>query len=171
MGEAKERALALVRGEPLPQDRHRCPRCFSRRTVIEMGPPMGLSHVPTHYGVCADCKTLWEAFPADWKHDVVEGSPCDNCAFSGKSPESEDREAWRELLAKLKGGNEFKCHKGAPMIIDAEAGTIEFDAQWVTRHGRMCAGFLKAMQTWPDWLAKHLGSVEIHGVDMGAGPG
>lgn len=168
MGEAKDRVRALVAGEPWPQDRHRCPRCHGRRTVVAVGEPMGLSHVPTLYGTCADCKTLWEAFPADWRHDVVEAAPCDNCAFAKGSPESEDREAWRQLLAQLKAGQEFKCHKGAPMVIDDAAGTIEFDALWVRRHGRMCAGFLKAMQAWPDWLGNRFGvdavsSGEQHG--------
>ena len=171
MGEARDRARALARGEPFPQDRHRCPRCRSRRTVVAKGEPTGLSHIPTLYGTCVDCKTLWEAFPADWKHDAVEGSPCDNCAFRQGSPEAEDREGWRELLAKLKAGGTFNCHKGAPMIIDEASGTIAFDEAWVTRHGRTCAGFLKAMQQWPDWLEKRFSRPTITGIDWGAGPG
>lgn len=117
---------------------------------------MGMSHVDTRLGVCADCKTFWEAFPVGWKHDVVEAAlaneACDNCAFAKGSPESTDREGWKALLEALKSGREFKCHKGAPILMDAETGTIEFDAAWVNAHGRTCAGFLKAMWAWPDWL-------------------
>lgn len=156
MGDARQRQQALAFGQPWPEDRSRCPSCHSRRTAASMAPAMGLSHIPTLMGVCADCKTLWEAFPPDWKHDPVEASPCDNCAFAKGSPESEDREAWRSMLAKLRMGQEFRCHKGAPIIIDNEGNFIEFDAAWVNRKGRMCAGFLRAMQQWPDWLERHV---------------
>jgi hypothetical protein len=152
MGEARRRREGLAWGQPLPQDYHRCPRCFSRRTVVETAPAMAMSHVPTLMGVCADCKTVWEAYPADWEHDAVAAQPCDNCAFAKGSPESRDRDGWRDLLTELQAGREFRCHKGAPLIIDTEAATIEFDEAWVQRHGRTCAGFLRAMQKWPDWL-------------------
>jgi hypothetical protein len=152
MGEARRRHQALVCGQPWAEDLHRCPRCRSRRTVVEQAPAMALSHVPTQMAVCRDCEAVWEAYPADWKHDAVEGSPCDNCAFGKGSPESTDREGWLELLAKLRDGQEFKCHKGAPIIIDQAAGTVEFDERWVRQHGRTCAGFLRAMWQWPDWL-------------------
>ncbi len=153
MGEAKRRADALAWGHPWAQDLHRCPKCRSRRTVVEQAPPLALSHVSTLMGVCADCKAVWEAYPADWKHDVVAAEPCDNCAFAKGSPESQDREGWLELLAKLRAGGTFNCHKGAPILIDVEAGTVEFDEAWVQRYGRSCAGFVRAMQQWPDWLA------------------
>jgi hypothetical protein len=156
MGEARLRAEALARHQPLPQDLHRCPKCAGRRTIVEMAQAMAMSHIPTLMGICADCKTVWEAFPPGWKHDVVEGEPCDNCAFAKGSPESQDREEWRSLLAKLRMGQEFKCHKGAPLIIDLETGAAEFDEAWVLRYGRMCAGFLRAMQQWPDWLDNYL---------------
>lgn len=162
MGDAKRRAEALAFRQPWPEDLHRCPRCSGRRTAVEKGPPMGLSHVPTLYGVCADCKTLWEAYPPDWKHDAVEAQPCDNCAFAKGSPESADRDGWVALLASLKAGREFKCHKGAPIHLDTEAGTVEFDEAWVNRHGRTCAGFLKAMQKWPDWFKNRFGQALGH---------
>lgn len=152
MGEAKTRRDALRRFEPLPEDLHVCPRCRGRRTVTERARAMGLSHVPTLMAVCADCKTVWEAYPPDWSHDVVGAEPCDNCAFRPGAPEHEDRAEWKAMLAKLKAGQEFKCHKGAPIIIDAEAGTIEFDAGWVNTHGRTCAGFHRAIMTRPGWF-------------------
>lgn len=161
MGEARSRRLALTHGQPWPQDFHCCPVCRSRRTVVEPAPPLALSHTPTLLGVCGDCRAVWEAFPADWSHDAVEASPCDNCAFAKGSPESQDREGWRSLIAKLKHGGEFKCHKGAPIKIDTEAGTIEFDEAWVQRHGRSCAGFVRALQAWPDWLEHRLAGTHV----------
>jgi len=155
MGDARRRAQALIHGQPWPEDRHRCPRCRSRRTLVSEAPAMGLSKIPTLIGVCAECETLWEAFPADWEHDACAAEPCDNCAFRAGSPESEDKDGWRSLLVKLKHGQEFKCHKGAPIIIDKAASTIEFDEAWVRQHGRTCAGFVRALQRWPDWLENH----------------
>lgn len=122
---------------------------------------MALSHVPTMFGVCADCRTMWEAFPDNWSHDAVEADPCDNCAFAAGSPESADRDGWRSMLAKLRFGQEFRCHKGAPMVIDNEAGTVEFDAEWVNKHGRSCAGFVRAMQQWPDWLDHRFSTTHV----------
>lgn len=114
---------------------------------------MALSHIPTLYGACADCEAFWEAFPPGWSHDVCEAEPCDNCAFGPGSPETRDRAAWRDLLAKLKSGQEFRCHKGAPIRLDKAALTAEFDAQWINTKGRACAGFHQAIMTNPAWFA------------------
>ena len=157
MGDAKRRQQALAFGQPWPEDMHRCPACFGRRTAIAPAEAMGLSHVPTRYGVCADCKSFWEAYPDDWQHDAVGAEPCDNCAFLAGSPEAGDREGWLELLSKLRDGGAFSCHKGAPILLDRDAGTVEFDAEWIRRKGRTCAGFLRAMQQWPDWLERRFG--------------
>lgn len=113
---------------------------------------MALSHVPTLFAACADCETLWEAYPPGWSHDVCEADPCDNCAFAQGSPEATG-DGWKELLRKLRAGEEFRCHKGAPILIDQEASTVEFDAGWITRHGRTCAGFHRAIMTKPAWFA------------------
>lgn len=161
MGEAKRRREGLAWGQPLPQDYHRCPSCKGRRTLVERTAPMGLSHVSTLMGFCGDCKTIWEAFPPDWSHDAVTAAPCDNCAFAKGSPESSDRQGWLELLAKLRAGGSFKCHKGAPILFDHEAGTVEFDAAWVNRYGRSCAGFVKIIAAWPDWLGRHLSVAHV----------
>lgn len=161
MGDARRRAQALAYFQPWPEDFHVCPACRSRRTSVALAPALGLSHVPTLVGVCGACKAMWEAYPADWEHDAVEAGPCDNCAFAKGSPESADREGWLSLLAKLRMGHEFRCHKGAPVIVDLAASTIEFDADWVNRHGRTCAGFLKAMQQWPDWLERRYSVLHV----------
>lgn len=161
MGDARNRARALAAFQPWPEDFHVCPKCRGRRTAAAPAPALALSHVPTLMAVCADCGAVWEAFPPDWSHDAVEASPCDNCAFAKGSPESTDREGWKSLLLKLRAGNEFKCHKGAPLIIDVAAGTIEFDEAWVQRHGRSCAGFVRALQAWPDWLDNRLAGMHV----------
>lgn len=152
MGDARRRAMALAHGQPWPEDFDRCPACRGRNTRVADGPAMALSHVPTRYGVCADCETFWEAYPAGWSHDVCEAAPCDNCAFSKDSPEIAG-EGWKTLLTELRNGGEFRCHKGAPIRIDNPAGTVEFDAGWTARHGRTCAGFHRAIMTRPAWFA------------------
>jgi len=156
MGAAKLRRDAIAAGQPWPEDFHLCPRCRSRDTKVEMMIPPGLSEIPTLVGVCR-CGAAWEAYPADWSHDAVEAQPCDNCAFRAGSPESRDKEAWRAFLADLRTGREFRCHKGAPILIDREALTIEFDADWIRKHGRTCAGFVRVLQSWPDWIARRIG--------------
>lgn len=166
MGEAKARRTALARGQPLQQDRHVCPRCGSRRTVVAPMPArLAMSHVETPVGVCGDCKVFWEAYPATWSHDAVEADPCDNCAFAPASPEIRDREGWRLLLAELRAGREFKCHKGAPILLDGDGGEIGFDEAWVRSKGRTCAGFLRAMHKWPDWLRNRYPDLDWDGTD------
>lgn len=118
-----------------------------------MAPPMALSHIATLVGVCADCEAFWEAYPPGWSHDVCEATPCDNCAFAPQSPEIRDRASWRALLAKLKAGEEFRCHKGAPIHLDKTTHTAEFDAHWINAKGRTCAGFHRAIMTRPEWFA------------------
>ena len=162
MGQAKLRAEARAMGQPWPQDLHRCPKCASRRTLVTTADPMGLSHVATRWGVCAECRCAWEAYPDDWTGDVVAATPCDNCAFAPGSPELADRAGWQSMLAKLKLGAEFRCHKGAPMIVNQETGADEFDEAWINAHGRSCAGFVRAMQQWPDWLEqRYSGPVHV----------
>ncbi len=156
MGEAKTRRQFLAIGQPSRRDLDRCPTCFSFHTVkapIESNDP----ETRTTFAGCMDCGALWEAFPPDWSHDAVEAEPCDNCAFRPGSAEIADREGWRDLLAKLKAGSEFKCHKGAPIRFDPDALTREFDEEWIRTKGRTCAGFLRAIQHWPGWLEAHFG--------------
>lgn len=161
MGAAKDRRVAMAFGQPDKRDMNRCPVCRSWRTVIAPAPAMAMSHIGTPHGVCADCKTVWEAYPADWSHDAVEAPPCDNCAFAKGSPESADKNGWRELLAGLKSGREFKCHKGAPILINEATSEIGFDEGWVQRKGRTCAGFVRAMQRWPDWFEKRYPGLRV----------
>jgi hypothetical protein len=159
MGYAKLRRDALRRRQPLPEDFHVCPTCRSRDTRVAMMPAkLAMSHAPTLTGVCVPCGTFWEAYPPGWTHDVVGAEPCDNCAFRPGSPESQDKAEWKSLLAKLKAGGMFNCHKGAPILL-GEDGSISFDERWVQLFGRTCAGFHRAIMTRGDWLENRLGGL------------
>lgn len=164
MGEAKRRAEAY--GEARP---HRpplvCPRCKSIRVETTALPSTGMSHRPTKYALCKECATVWEAYPDDWCEDVVGAEPCDNCAFRPGSPEQANPAKWKHLIGILRSGGEFRCHKGSP-ILGLDPGKpreqereIEFDKDWVQRHGRKCAGFMRLVwsmrEKGEDWLARH----------------
>lgn len=170
MGEAKRRFEAYA-SATLHRPPRVCPNCKSiriERTTLE---PAALSHRPTDYDLCRACGTVWEAHPEDWCEDVVGAEPCDNCAFRPGSPEQADPEGWRELVAKLKSGNEFKCHKGAPILGLAEQRPlpngnfeVEFDPDWIKRRGRNCAGFMRLVwamrEKGEDWFARRYGPID-----------
>lgn len=138
MGEAKRRSDARYSAKPYRPPRV-CPNCKS--IGIERKTLPGINGLMTDYDMCRECATVWEAYPINWCEDVVGAEPCDNCAFRPGSPEQSDPAAWKELVAKLRSGNEFKCHKGAP-IEGLDAGKPEFDEQWIRDRGRLCAGFM-----------------------------
>jgi hypothetical protein len=175
MGAAKRRAEAYASATPHRPPRV-CPKCKSVRISRATLPPTGLSVRETEYDLCRDCGTVWEAYPPDWCEDVVGAQPCDNCAFRSGSPEQEDREGWTYLVDILRSGGEFRCHKGAPILglmkVPAKA---EFDAAWVQKHGRKCAGFMRlvwAMEAkGEDWLARHLEFCGAPGFDCPPPPG
>jgi hypothetical protein len=155
MGNAAKRRTALMLGQPWPEDLHVCPRCDFRDTVLKGPHTTPLSAIPTMMAGCPKCLAIWEAFPDGWEHDAVAGQPCDNCAFAINSPEIQDREGWKALLKSLKAGNEFRCHKGCPIVVVTEASgaeTIGFDLPHMERKARTCVGFLRAMRKWPNWL-------------------
>lgn len=152
MGEAKARADAKAAGRAWRMDL-RCPVCRGREIDRAHERSMAGSDVKTDVAHCRSCNAIWEAYPADWAEDVVGALPCDNCVFRPGSPEIRDRAGWKELLATLKAGGDFRCHKGAPMHVDLATMTAEFDAAWIQKHGRTCAGFHRAVMTRPGWLS------------------
>lgn len=177
MGEAKRRREARFEAKPYRPPRV-CPKCKSisiERTTL---PPSGLSHRETDYDLCRECGTVWEAYPLNWCEDVVGAEPCDNCAFRPGSPEQNDPEGWRKLIEMLRAGGEFRCHKGAPIngILDRKPGKtpstceVEFDNDWVQKHGRRCAGFMRMVwamrEKGEDWLARHVEFCGAPGYDM-----
>jgi hypothetical protein len=172
-GEARRRAEAHAHGRPYRPPRT-CPRCKSIRISRTALPATALSNRPTDYDLCRDCGTVWEAYPDDWCTDVVGAEPCDNCAFRPGSPEQEDAAHWRWLIGLLRAGGQFRCHKGAP-IDGLEKGEVQFDADWVGKHGRSCAGFMRMVwamrEKGEDWLAKHGEFVGAPGFDCEGPPG
>lgn len=176
MGEAKRRAEAYASATPHRPPRV-CPKCKSIRIERTTLPPTGLSARETLYDLCRECGTVWEAYPDNWCEDVVGAEPCDNCAFRPGSPEQTDREGWAALIDTLRAGGEFRCHKGSPIlgITDGRKpnadGTVsvEFDKEWVQRHGRKCAGFMRLVWAMnakgENWLERHLEFVGAPGYD------
>lgn len=139
MGEAKRRLEASMEGKPYRPPLV-CPECKSIRVRVRRLDAKLMSHVPTEYALCGACNAVWEAYPKDWCEDVVGAVPCDNCAFTAGSPEQADSEAWADLVAKLRAGAEFQCHKGAPIVKDDEGG-LRFKMEAI--RPRWCAGFAR----------------------------
>lgn len=100
----------------------RCPKCASRKT-IHVSPPAELlgKFYADKLEVCVNCKAIWEPFDpvqlldADRPTTSSFREPCDNCAFRPDSVEQRDPEKWAELMASLKSGGRFYCHKGVPI--------------------------------------------------------
>jgi hypothetical protein len=172
MGEAKRRRDAFASATPHQPPRV-CPNCKSIRIEHTTLPATALSHRSTAYDLCRDCATVWEAYPDDWCEDVVGATPCDNCAFRSGSPEQQNPNEWRALIAELRAGGEFRCHKGAPIL-----GVLEdkptFDTAWVQRRGRKCAGFMLLVwamhEKGEDWFARHIEFCGAPGYDLPIDP-
>lgn len=177
MGEAKRRREAFWSAMPYRPPRV-CPNCKSIRIERTTLPPTGLSHRATAYDLCRECATVWEAYPDDWCEDVVGADPCDNCAFRSGSPEQQDPKGWKTLIDALRAGQEFRCHKGAPIkgLFDRKRGTkpdtfeVEFDEDWVQKHGRKCAGFMRLVWAMRDkgenWVERHFEFCGAPGYDL-----
>lgn len=135
-----------------------CPSCKSSNIRQRLK----VSGHDTLYDICADCKAVWESIPAGehFKRDaelIAFKHPCDNCAFRPGSPESSDKPAWRDLLAQLRAGGTFYCHKGVPIRMLGRGHGADFNfplnAAGVPDKNemRLCRGFLNA---WSAWQAK-----------------
>ena len=139
-----------------------CPACGAVEGLIQF-PPGLLQDADTRYSGCVACRAIWESLP-DGEPFLRDGElmpfvePCDNCAFRAGSPESQDKTRWRKLLAKLKRGGRFYCHKAVPIsphggfefpvkrgVQDAtgELGPVEDEDRM-----RLCRGFLNAWWRW-----------------------
>lgn len=151
MGEAKRRrearAEAFGWGRPIPAPT-RCPACQSSRLhripIAEQGAILR-KYFSCDLETCLDCKAIWEPFPAaGYVEDPVCAAPCDNCAFRPGSPEQQDREGWKALLAKLRpdgaenwyGDARFYCHKGIPIDMAKGPGNFLFPTKPVTMDGK-----------------------------------
>lgn len=112
--------------EPPVKGRGRCPKCASRKVDrIAQG-------ITDFYAgiveLCGNCGSSWEPMPTGGDHLDDDGTPfpfpepCDNCAFRPGSPEQQNTETWREMIASLKAGGKFYCHKGVPLSPSGEHG-------------------------------------------------
>ncbi len=137
MGEARRKRLAreeaYATGKPWPRPT-RCPGCGSGETHFFVpGPQLSADLGKIEHGVCRTCGALWEAFPPLYVEDPVCAEPCDNCAFRPGSPEQREPEKWKELIAKLRGMDDygmskarFYCHKNVPIDMTAGPGNFLF---------------------------------------------
>lgn len=175
MGKASRKREADARGVARPRDPW-CPACGSKRLhVLPMARFADWGADGDWHG-CLDCKAVWEPFPAVYARDPLACEPCDNCAFRPGSPEQQDPEGWKNLIAKLKPGGDdrdygwleqgrFFCHKGVPIDLTKGPGNFLFpqcpvmidgepvrtaDGSLATtedvRKMRICSGFLRMVR-------------------------
>lgn len=148
MGEASRRRAAAYQSSKVPGGGSRCPRCLSTAVAI-VDVPEGVDFYGRKLAVCK-CGAAWE--PIDealiWDRDDEVCSfkePCDNCAFRPGSPEQKDKPKWTKLIASLKAGASFYCHKGVPIAPQSNHG-FEYPAE--RRKLRLCRGYLNALGKW-----------------------
>lgn len=151
-------ALALRRKPygPHPGTAGRCPKCKSTRTATDRALPPELRFYGREISVCGNCSTAWEPIAEGQIWDTSDPQcsfrePCANCAFRPGSPEQADTAKWSALIASLKAGAGFYCHKGVPIDPGSQDG-------FAYPHGpdrkprsdklRLCRGYLNALGKW-----------------------
>jgi hypothetical protein len=134
-----------------------CPKCKSGRVLVhdttEIRP---LEFYARKIAVCADCRTAWEPVDESLIWDPSDphcsfSEPCDNCAFRPGSPEQADTAKWKEMIASLRAGASFHCHKGVPLAPDSEHGFAypqDADGNANKSKLRLCRGYLNALGKW-----------------------
>jgi hypothetical protein len=151
----QRRAAKLER--PFPGTTQCCPKCKSGRVVVhDTAGVSSLKFYGPQIATCADCRTAWE--PVDesliWDRSDPCASlsePCDNCAFRPGSPEQADIPKWKEMIASLRAGASFHCHKGVPIEPGSEHGFAYpqgADDKPNKRKLRLCRGYLNALGKW-----------------------
>lgn len=152
--------------KPFPGTATCCPKCFSNKVATAD------NQVTRFYSrtiaVCGACGAAWEPVPEDliWDRSDPASSlrdPCDNCAFRPGSHEQSDKDEWKTMIANLREGAQFYCHKGVPITPSSEHGfaypkknvTVELDgvpSKTIdvpdTKHLRLCRGYLNALGKW-----------------------
>lgn len=128
----------------------RCPKCGS--TAVTNGPTLKVRGYGPGLAACRNCRAIWEPFDMAeiWDPDdplCTFREPCSNCAFRPGSPEQAAPAKWRKLIADLRAGAAFHCHKGVPIEPDAEHG---FAYPKDRRKLRTCRGYLDALGRWWD---------------------
>lgn len=151
----QRRAAKLER--PFPGSAQCCPKCKSGRVVVhDTAGISSLKFYGRQIATCADCRTAWE--PVDekliWDRSDPRCSfsePCDDCAFRPGSPEQADIPKWKGMIADLRAGGAFYCHKGVPIEPGSEHGfAYPKDAAGKPAKGklRLCRGYLNALGKW-----------------------
>lgn len=128
----------------------RCPKCGG--TAVSFDPALTAHGYGPGLATCRSCTAVWEPFDMAqiWDPDdpvCAFREPCNNCAFRPGSPEQSDPEKWRDLIAKLRGGAHFYCHKGVPIEPGTEHG---FAYPKERAKLRLCRGFINAWGRWRD---------------------
>jgi len=152
MNRAQRRAAKLT--PAAPGSRERCPKCKSHRTAT--APQAITKFYAREITVCGTCGSAWEPMPPGEPRHPDEPTmafqePCDNCAFRPGSPEQANTAEWRELMASLKAGASFHCHKGVPIEPGSEHGfayPLGPDGKGDRAKLRTCRGFLNAWGRW-----------------------
>jgi hypothetical protein len=125
------------------------PKCKSPRVHIHGD--HGIKFYGRRIAICANCRTAWEPIDASLIWDASDpcaslSAPCDNCAFRPGSPEQSDTAKWKELIAKLRAGGTFHCHKGVPIAPESEDGFAYPKDR--PEKLRLCRGYLNALGKW-----------------------
>jgi hypothetical protein len=141
-------------------DGETCPQCETA-AVYASGDPEILG-----FAVCGECGAAWERVDRAMLTDAANllspfHEPCNNCAFRPGSREQQDTAGWRDLIGRLKDGEQFFCHKGVPLkgftgnaadvgfdypqreaVVELEGERIVVDVPDRSRL-RVCAGYLR----------------------------
>jgi hypothetical protein len=83
-------------------------------------------------------------------------------AFRPGSPEQTHAEKWKELIAKLRAGATFHCHKGVPLDPEGEDGFAYPKDR--PEKLRLCRGYLNALGKW--WGAAEPDQSKAPGADQ-----
>jgi hypothetical protein len=111
----------------------------------------GIKFYGRQIALCANCRTAWEPVDGTLIWDPSDPSasfskPCNNCAFRPESPEQADTAKWKEVIAKLRAGGTFHCHKGVPLDPEGEDGSAYPKDR--PEKLRLCRGYLNALGKW-----------------------
>lgn len=138
----------------MTKDRHlrgstqKCPKCGSGKVAYD--PELRHAGYGPGIAVCQNCKVLWEPFAPEQIWDTSDPlcsfkDPCNNCAFRPGSSEQKDRAEWKRMIASLKKGGGFYCHKGVPITSEAEHGFAYPREGKDASKLRPCRGYLNAL--------------------------
>jgi hypothetical protein len=99
------------------------------------------------------------------------GEPCNNCAFRPGSPEQVDIPKWKEMIAALRAGVAFHCHKGVRVgVVHGSWGLAFHDLALGNQRqfdGRKTLVFLAVGQDcarYGEWTTAQVGGGIIHAI-------